>query len=157
MPAKKKAVRRRPVRIDRAALKAREVAIIADLKSGHLSYRKIAAKHGVSLPTVNAKARKAGIRRPKGRRPAAAMAMRAGRAPVAAKARRRVAKKVLATVAQAAKRKKVRRVRRAPAPRVAARGTAFSEAFRAMVLHYFPSLTLAKFDRLSRIIAKEVG
>ena len=38
---------------------AREKAIIRDLHTGTMSYRVIAAKHHVSLPTVNAKARKA--------------------------------------------------------------------------------------------------
>ena len=42
---------------------AREKAIIQDLNGGAMSYRQIAAKHHVSLPTVNAKARKAGITR----------------------------------------------------------------------------------------------
>jgi len=41
----------------------REKAIIRDLRGAKLSYRKIAEKHKVSLPTVNAKARKAGITR----------------------------------------------------------------------------------------------
>lgn len=52
-----------------ARLAARERAIVADIKAGKLSYRQIAKKHGVSLPTVNNKARKAGISR--GRRPGA--------------------------------------------------------------------------------------
>ncbi|MBU1699803.1 MAG: hypothetical protein KJ970_15785 [Candidatus Eisenbacteria bacterium] len=46
----------------------RERGIIEDLKKGDLTYREIAKKYNVSLPTVNTKARKAGIVRPRGRR-----------------------------------------------------------------------------------------
>lgn len=166
MPTKKKVIRRRPKRVDRAALKAREVAIIADLRAGHLSYRKIAAKHGVSLPTVNAKARKAGIRRPKGRRPAvaakvAAAKSRQTKAPVAAVAARSARpgtqkKSAAAPAVLSVKRKRAKSARRAAAKPIT-RGVPFADAFRQMVLQYFPSLTLAKFDRLSKLISKEVG
>lgn len=160
MPAKKKVVKRRPARLDSTALKAREAAIIADLKAGHLSYRKIAAKNRVSLPTVNAKARKAGISRPKGRRPAVVGKVKVTKAPIAAVAARsgRARKAVAAPVTMSAKRKKVRRTRRvAAAAKPTTRATHFADAFRQMVLHYFPSLTLAKFERLSKIISKEIS
>ncbi len=55
----------------------REAAIIADIKAGELSYRQIASKHEVSLPTVNNKARKAGISR--GRREGAKIVLPAPR------------------------------------------------------------------------------
>lgn len=55
----------------------REAAIIADIKAGELSYRQIAQKHEVSLPTVNNKARKAGISR--GRRKGAKIILPAPR------------------------------------------------------------------------------
>lgn len=121
MPKKKsKAPARRRARLDRPAQQQREAAIIADLKAGALSYRKIAQKHAVSLPTVNAKARKAGITRPRGRRPGAASRP----APV--------------------------RLASAPAP------SQFQEAFRAVVLHYYPTITLAKFDRLAKLVDQAI-
>ena len=49
-PVKKRIVKRTLTKTQRAA---REKRIIADLRAGKLSYRKIAAKHKVSLPTVN--------------------------------------------------------------------------------------------------------
>lgn len=134
MPAGKRKAGRRVARLDRAARKTREAAIIADIKAGQLSYRMIAHKHGVSLPTVNAKARKAGIRRPRGRRPAAATAV----APIIARARPRV-----------------RRGRPAGKPAIGSRG--FQEAFRQMVLQYFPTITLAKFDRLAKLVERAVS
>ena len=157
MPAAKKVVRRKPARLDRAAQKKREQLIIADLKAGEMSYREIAHKHGVSLPTVNAKARKAGIRRPRGRRRAAVVA--AAKAP-----RRRGRPAAAPAVAKAAPRKRRRgRPRRVGRPgRPAARrpgrppkAAGFMDAFRKMVLGYFPNLTLQRYDRLVRIIETE--
>jgi hypothetical protein len=156
MPAKKRIRAPRRRRLDKDAQKAREAAIIADLKAGRLSYRLIAAKHKVSLPTVNAKARKAGISRPRGRRPAVAIPM------VAAAARRipkGIARKTVAPVAM-----KARRIRRRARARIGARiaravtpRNAFQDAFREMVLRYYPRLTLAQFDRLSRMISKAIS
>jgi hypothetical protein len=164
MPAAKRVVRRGPARLDRAAQKKREQAIIADLKAGEMSYREIAQKHGVSLPTVNAKARKAGIRRPRGRRRVAGVA--AAKAPRRRRGRPR--KSETATVAKAAPRRRRRgrpAARRAGRPgRPAARrpgrppkAAGFMDAFRKMVLGYFPNLTLQKYDRLVRIVESETG
>ena len=89
-----------------AARKAREKAIIADLKAGKLSYREIAAKHGVSLPTVNSKARKAGITRPRGRKPGVKTTVRR---KAAKKTARRKATKKKATRKKATKRKATRK------------------------------------------------
>jgi len=78
---------RRVAILSKAQMLARVKAIIADIRAGVLSYRDIAAKHGVSLPTVNNKARKAGISR--GRRKGAKIlvpAPRRRRAGTAAKA-----------------------------------------------------------------------
>jgi hypothetical protein len=148
MPAAKKVVRRNRGRLDRDAQKAREVAIIADLKAGHMSYREIAQKHGVSLPTVNAKARKANIRRPRGRRrlvPAAASAAARGRQAKAVPAVKKPARK--------------RRVRTAAGRRPGRpiRPSSFMEAFRSMVLEHFPNLTLKQYDRLVRLVQAETG
>ncbi len=151
MPVKKK-TRRTPARLDRTALKKREMAIIVDLRAGELSYRAIAQKHKVSLPTVNAKARKAGISRPRGRRPAGVKAV-----PVTAVRKvGRPRKTATATYkARTPRRKATKRVVRATGRMTKVHP--FSEAFRAIVLHYYPSLTLAKFDRLTRLIAKEMS
>jgi len=147
MPTRRPKTVRRVKRLDRAAMKRRETAIIHDLKAGQLSYRMIAQKHHVSLPTVNAKARKANIRRPRGRRPAAAvvtMMATTGRRP-----RRR------ATVR--AKRIVARRVRpRTRARRVSTTVAPFHDAFRQMVLHYYPRITLRQFDRLAKMVAHAV-
>ncbi|MBD3160886.1 MAG: hypothetical protein GF346_01895 [Candidatus Eisenbacteria bacterium] len=115
---------RRRARLDRAAQQQREVAIISDLKAGALSYRKIAQKHGVSLPTVNAKARKAGITRPRGRRPGSTTRTATRTVPTRA-----------VTVAHSG---------------------AFQEAFREMVLHYYPTISLAKFDRLAKLVDQAI-
>jgi len=157
MPTKKRVKARRPKRLNKVALKAREAAIIADLRAGNLSYRKIAARHKVSLPTVNAKARKAGIRRPRGRRPMVAAPVKA---VTVAPRRRAKAAKMVAPMAKVAHRPRKRgRPRRvaARAIRVPAASGAFQEAFRQMVLHYYPRLTLAQFDRLAKVIAKAVS
>lgn len=141
MPTKKSRGPRRR-RLDPDAAKKREAAIINDLKAGTLSYRMIAQKHGVSLPTVNAKARKAGISRPRGRRPLSAKkAME-----------RTVSMRTAVAAAKPARPAAARRGR--PSNAAAARG--FHEAFRAMVLRYFPGITLAQFDRLARIVEENV-
>ena len=158
MPAKKRTRAPRRKRLDKTAQKAREAAIIADLKAGVLSYRLIAQKHKVSLPTVNAKARKAGITRPRGRRPASAMPMVA---MMARSAKSQAARKG-APVTMKVRRRARRRGR--PRGRMAARVVRstttkgnFQDAFRAMVLQYYPRLTLAQFDKLSKMIAKAIS
>jgi len=165
MPAAKKVVRRAKGRLDRAAQQKREKAIIADLKAGKLSYREIAHKHGVSLPTVNAKARKANIRRPRGRR---RVAVPVAAKPVAPRRRGRPrkakVKAVPATVAAPPKKARrpgrLRRVGRRPAVRRPGRpskASGFMDTFRKMVMAHFPNLTLRKYDRLVRIMQKEAG
>jgi hypothetical protein len=103
---------------------ARERAIIQDLRAGLLSYRKIAAKHRVSLPTVNAKARKAGIRRSR-RGPAALMAATKVRAVKTAR-RRKVARRV--AVRKVGRRVVARKVARRVAVRKVARRVAVRRA-----------------------------
>lgn len=154
MPAKKRVRAPRRKRLDKSAQKAREAAIIADLKAGKLSYRLIAGKHKVSLPTVNAKARKANISRPRGRRPAVAAPMVAMAAKPAKRGRpRRVAGPVAMKVRRGRPRGRVAaRIVRAIAPR-----GAFQNAFREMVLRFYPKLTLAQFDKLSKMIDKAVS
>lgn len=149
MPTRKKKTVRRVKRLDRAAMKKREVAIIRDLKAGRLSYRMIAEKHGVSLPTVNAKARKANIRRPRGRRPA-------GTTVVTMKARVRRARPRRKTALRA-KKTAARRVRpRTRTRRVATAAAPFHDAFRRVVLHYYPGITLKKFDKLAKLVTQAV-
>ncbi|MBM3318640.1 MAG: hypothetical protein FJY75_12385 [Candidatus Eisenbacteria bacterium] len=172
---------------------ARERAIIKELRGGELSYRKIAAKFGVSLPTVTAKARKAGIRRRPGARPAAKAA-----APIQARAaattvkartrstaiRARAASTALKAAATAARPKarsaaaKIRagkaalrahgRARRTGRPRRAAgaqrrtalgarRAERFQEQFRTLVMHHYPNISLARFDRLVKQIARAMA
>jgi hypothetical protein len=155
-----------------AQRKAREQAIIRDLKAGKLSYREIAAKHGVSLPTVNSKARKAGIVRPRGRRPKAGRPAAAARPAVSARRKAKAAKKVARKKARrkaATRRKvtrrtavrKVRTVRRkATARKAARRKTArqsFQDAFRALLMAHFPDMSIKKFDQLLRLVERRVG
>jgi hypothetical protein len=148
MPTKKRKTVRRVQRLDRAAMKKRETAIIRDLKAGALSYRMIAQKHHVSLPTVNAKARKANIRRPRGRRPAAATV-------VSMSAAKRYRARKRTTVR--AKKLAVRRVHpRTRTTRTTRAGSQFHDAFRQMVLHYYPRITLKEFDRLAKMVAQAV-
>lgn len=145
MPTKRRKTVRRPKRLDRTAMKKREVAIIKDLKAGKLSYRMIAEKHKVSLPTVNAKARKANISRPRGRRPAGVKVVKMStprrrtttRKPVVRRAKRVIARRT------ATPKRTTRRV---------AKGGHFQDAFREMVLRYYPSITLKKFDRLAKLV-----
>ena len=132
MKARKKAVRK--TSLSKAQLAAREKAIIADIAAGKLSYRKIAEKHGVSLPTVNNKARKAGISR--GRRPGAKIVV-AGpkRAPTVrpTKARRtaKAARKATRKAAPKRARKVGRPMKAAPAPIVADRPVVKAPVARA--------------------------
>ncbi len=158
--------------LTRAERLARERAIIQDLRAGLLSYRKIAAKHKVSLPTVNAKARKAGIRRSR-RGPAALMAKTRVRAakPVRRRkvarrkvARRKVARKATLRTKARVTARRVRKVRRAPARaalRRMARGAiargprgarAFREQFRELVMRHYPNISLKAFARLTSVI-----
>lgn len=145
MPAtkKKRAVRGRP-RLTKAAQLKREARIITDLKAGKLSYRMIAEKHSVSLPTVNAKARKAGISRPRGRRPGTTM--KAASAKTRIRTRR---------VARTTKTRTRRRTSTTTMPRTAG-SRKFDEAFRAMVLRYYPKISLARFDKLAKIVSGTV-
>jgi hypothetical protein len=150
MPARRKKTVRRVKRLDRAAMKKREAAIIRDLKAGRLSYRMIAQKHGVSLPTVNAKARKANIRRPRGRRPAGAtvVTMKAGvRRP---RPRRKTTLRAKKTAVRRA------RPRTRTTRRVATKAAPFQDAFRRVVLHYYPGITLKKFDKLAKLVTQAV-
>jgi transposase len=124
----------------------REKAIIRDLHAGGMSYRQIAAKHHVSLPTVNAKARKAGITRRRGRISRAIVGKATPR--ITAKARLRTAKRTIA------RRVKARTIHRTwTGGRGAAR---FNENFRKLVMSYYPSMPLAKFERLTRMIRQAV-
>jgi len=124
----------------------REKAIIKDLHAGSLSYRQIARKHHVSLPTVNAKARKAGITRRRGRISRAIVGKATTRAT--AKARVHTAKRTYR------RRVKTRTIQRAWAGgRSAAR---FNENFRKLVMSYYPTMPLAKFERLTKMIRQVV-
>lgn len=107
MIAKKSRKGARKPRLSPKQMAEREKAIIEDIKAGVLSYREIAAKHGVSLPTVNNKARKAGISR--GRRKGAKIVV----APIRRgpkKAAKKVAKKAGRKAAKKAGRKAARKV-----------------------------------------------
>jgi hypothetical protein len=158
--------------LTKAQRMAREKAIIKDLKAGLLSYRKIALKHKVSLPTVNSKARKAGITRSR-RGPAALAApatMRAkrtvarrkpGRKPAARKttlrakarttARRKPGRKARRYTARATA---ARRTTRGPVARGARGSRAFREQFRSLVMHHYPNISLKLFDRLTAVIER---
>lgn len=115
----------------------REKAIIRDLQGGQMTYRQIAQKHKVSLPTVNSKARKAGItRRGKGRTQAPPTMAKAG----AVRGRRRG-------------RRMAAQVRAIPHTRM----DGFNEQFRCLVMAYYPNMSLAKFEQLNSIIRKAVA
>jgi hypothetical protein len=126
----------------------RERAIIADLRAGEMSYRSIAVKHGVSLPTVNAKARKAKIRR----RPGARVMAKGKRTKLVAKPKR--------VVRKVTRRKKVRKVavhsRRATWA-VKRSTERFHEQFMALVMTYYPNISLARFERLARQIQRFIA
>lgn len=144
------AVRRtRKKLLTKAQRLARERAIIKDLRAGKLSYRKIATKHKVSLPTVNAKARKAGI----SRRPGTRVTARTTRPKARAKTRiRSVAKR---TTRKATTRGKVRA--RTTKKWTARSSDRFNEQFRELVMSYYPSMPLAKFERLTKQINKAIS
>ena len=165
MPVTKKKTKKTAKVMSKAQRMARERSIIKDLRAGKLSYRQIAAKHKVSLPTVNAKARKAGIRR---RARVAKTATRAARpATMAARTRRvgNVAERpggVRRRAVSVAKKPtsvglRRRKVARRKALRASGRSLArFNEAFRNLVLEYYPEMPLAKFDRLARQVRKAI-
>lgn len=165
----------RKPRLSKEDMASREKAIIDDIRAGDLSYREIALKHDVSLPTVNNKARKAGISRGrrKGARIVVARAKRktaSGRkvtarrkaAPARKAARRVVRRGRPAAVAAEPMMAKVRRPRRKAGRRAVARTrsvvtakSGFADALRELVLQHFPKMSLQKFDRLSRMIEGE--
>lgn len=133
---------------------AREKAIVAELKSGELSYRQIAAKYGVSLPTVNNKARKYGISR--GRRKGAKIFVKAIRRSKKAAALPRRATNLAAPARKPGRpRKKAGRPRAAASSAGPARGS-FTAALRELVLQHYPNITLRQFDRLSRAVEGEL-
>jgi DNA-binding CsgD family transcriptional regulator len=151
-------------RLSKEDLAKREKQIIEDIKAGTLSYREIALKNGVSLPTVNNKARKAGIsrgRRRGARIVVAAKLRRAGKKAVArAVVRRRVRAAVVSKVATAVARRRGpgRPPGRRGRPRGAARTQAdFAGAFRELVLKHYPNISLIVFDRLARLVENEVS
>jgi transposase len=126
----------------------RERAIIVDLRAGEMSYRSIAMKHGVSLPTVNAKARKAKIRR----RPGARVMAKGKRTKLVAKPTRVVRKKKR----QVKVRGKAVHARRATW--AMKRSTErFHEQFMALIMNYYPNISLARFERLARQIQRFIG
>lgn len=175
MIAKKSRKGARKPRLSAEQMAKREKAIIEDIKAGVLSYREIALKQGVSLPTVNNKARKAGISR--GRRKGAKIivpALRSGPKPkakkvvkkVAKKAARKAVKKVarrgpgrpkaLPIMSDQAIKPVVRRRRRKAARRAAPaagrpRGN-FLEALREVVLKYHPEVSLLKFEKMLKAV-----
>jgi hypothetical protein len=132
----------------------REKAIVVDLKAGDLSYRQIAQKHGVSLPTVNNKARKFGISR--GRRPGAKIlvpAIRRSSKKTAARAVRAGAKRPVGRP-----RKKVGRPRKAmTAARPTRSAAGFGDALRELLLQYYPDISLRQFENLNEIVNRELA
>ncbi len=129
----------------------REKKIIRDLHGGKLSYRQIAMKHRVSLPTVNAKARKAGIRR-RGR----GVTMVAG-TRIAAKATKQAR---VSTRRYTRRTGATRRVHMRTGRRVVMGGgrsmDRFNEHFRRLVMNYYPSMPLVRFERLTRMVRQAV-
>ena len=134
----------------------REKAIIRDLRGGKLSYRKIAAKHRVSLPTVNAKARKAGI----SRRSATKVTARTRRTTT-------TTPRVRATARRTTTRKPARRTttRKRTTARTVARTTVrtsrtrehFNDQFRSLIMNYYPNMPLRKFEKLNTIVKKAIS
>lgn len=184
MIAKKPKKGARKPRLTPEQMASRENAIIEDIKAGVLSYREIALKNGVSLPTVNNKARKAGISRGrrKGakivvaplRRRAKKVAKKAGKKTgrkVARKATKKVARRgpgrprTLPIISDQAVAPVVRRRRRKVARRkVAGSGAAatgrakgnFLEALREVVLKYHPEVSLLKFEKMLKAVEAAV-
>ena len=149
--------------ISSADREAREKAIVVDLKAGDLSYRQIAKKHGVSLPTVNNKARKFGISR--GRRPGAKILVPAIRRPSKKTAKKKTAKKAARRIVRkVAKRpvgrprKKVGRPRKAVAAARPTRSAAgFADAFREILLQHYPNISLKQFEKLNEMVSRELA
>ena len=160
-------------KLTKAQMLRREKAIIADIKKGILSYRQIAAKHKVSLPTVNNKARKAGISRgrrkgakilvvgPKRAKAARKVARKAPRRKAVRKAARRKVGRAVPMVSDLPIKRKtrkkrarrvVRRGRVAKAVRAGARKGRFVEAMRELVLRYHPNISLKSYDRIIRTV-----
>ena len=135
---------------------AREKAIIKDLKGGKLSYRMIAAKHKVSLPTVNAKARKAGITRSRVKKTTTV----ARKPKTAARKTRMTTRRATATTKKPTARKKVTRkvVRKRTTTRTTAwsgaRVEKFTNQFRELVMSYYPNMSLRAYERLHKTISK---
>ncbi len=128
---------------------AREKAIIKDLKAGKLSYRQIAAKHKVSLPTVNSKARKAGISRSR-RGPA-------GLAKTATRRKKRTTRRTPAMRARTrttARKKTRRKATRRTAARTPRRSGAFQEQFRELIMRHYPNISLRAFDKLTTAVER---
>jgi DNA-binding CsgD family transcriptional regulator len=138
MIARKSRKGARKPRLTPAEMAKREKAIIDDIKAGVLSYREIALKQGVSLPTVNNKARKAGISR--GRRKGAKIIvapLRSGPKPkgkkkAARKATRKAGRKPARKVARRTMKKAVRKAARRPVKRIARRGPGRPKALPIM-------------------------
>ena len=133
---------------------AREQAIVVDLKAGALSYRQIAEKHGVSLPTVNNKARKFGISR--GRRPGAKILVPAIRRPSKKKTAKRPVGRPRKAVGRP--RGKVGRPRKdAATTRPSRSGAGFDDAFRSLLLEYYPNISLKQFEKLNEVMSRELS
>ncbi len=127
--------------MSKTARMARERAIIHDLHNGGMTYRQIANKHKVSLPTVNAKARKAGI----SRRPRAGAKAKIAQAPVLA-ARMRGRKRGYRTATRGT-------IKTAAVGRQTHN---FSEQFRCLIMQYYPNMPLARFEQLSVMIRRAI-
>ena len=161
---RKKTTRKRP--LTQTQRLAREQRIIKDLKAGKLSYRKIAVKHSVSLPTVNAKSRKAGISRSR-RGPAATLKTTRAKARTTTKrttlAKRTSVKTTRARKTVARKKTTTRRkstpkvVARTAVRRTAPRSARFNEQLRWLVMNYYPNMPLKKFEKLTTTIAKAIS
>lgn len=132
---------------------AREVAIIKDLKAGKMSYRQIALKHKVSLPTVNAKARKAGISRSRVKKTTTV-----ARKPktVVRKTRMTTRRPKSATSKPTARKKATRKVvrKRTATTRSTPRTEKFTSQFRELVMSYYPNMSLRAYERLHKTISK---
>jgi hypothetical protein len=172
MVARKARKGARKQRLSPEEMASREKAIIDDIKAGLLSYREIALKHGVSLPTVNNKARKAGISR--GRRKGAKIivpALRSGPKPRAKTGRRpgRPAGRKTGTK-KAARRGRppklpvmsdqaapVVRRRRRGGRRSAGASAGFLTALREVVLKYHPEVSLLRFEKMLKAVEAAVA
>jgi hypothetical protein len=143
--------------ITKAQRVAREKAIIKDLRGGKMSYRQIALKHMVSLPTVNAKARKAGItrtRRGPTAKPVARKKLGIAKTTMRTKkatARKKVVKKTVA-------RKKVaRKTTTRVVSRSARSAEKFQSQFKDLVLNYYPKMSLKAYEKLNKAVVKALA